>query len=764
MLYNIFFEMASIVYMVIIYVFLHIQYSAQSEANREFRRLALYVLLANILDVATAITISYSARVWHWANMGLNSVYFAMDAMMGYQFMRYVSSYVKSRRNAKDRRVLRGLHITYLGLIFLNLFTGVIFNFDAEGRYLHGPLYLLVYLMPFFYIFYSGCIMVQNRKVFKSKQKACIGAFISLGILGPLLQLLFFPDVLLSIFSMTLGILMILFSLETPDYQKLMQTMEELERAKVEAEEANHAKDEFLAHMSHEVRTPINAILGYNEMIARDTVMPEIVTYTENVQAAGRSLLSIMNNILDFSSITSGKLTLNEKPYDTFSLLNDAVTYGEYLAGQKDLIFHFSVAEELPQKLLGDPVRLMQILNNLISNAVKYTREGAVDVNISWSDATSEGGVLKVVVSDSGIGMKPEDVERIASGFERFDTRQTHNIAGAGVGIPIVTRLLDKMGSALEVKSTYGSGSVFSFQVNQKIVEAEPIGAWEERKILDMLPDSEEETEYYAPDARILAVDDNTMNLDLFKGILRDMEMQIDTALDGRQALEMLEKNTYHMVFLDHMMPVMDGVETLHEIQQRGLCPGVPVIVLTANAVEGVRESYLAEGFSDYLSKPVTGKVLEETIRRFLPEELLLERVHMDMEEVRDILSDEPPEKTYESIIETLSGFLETGTGLGYCGDSEEFYIEMLKTYLETDRYKDLQQYFMEEDWENYRIQVHALKSTSLTIGALQVSDEARRLEMAAKAGKYSYIKECHNLVMGKYRAVMADLRDVFAN
>lgn len=765
MLYNIYFETAAAAYMVIIYAFLHIQYTTQSEANRQFRRLTLYLLLADILDVITAITISYGDSVWRWANIGLNTVHFTTDALMGYQLLRYVASYVREDEKKVQWKFSRVWHGLYLCLLAVNLFTGIIFDFDAEGHYLHGPAYLLVYLMPFYYIACSVWILVRSRHLFLRKQRICIGAFLTIGTMGPILQLLFFQDVLLSIFSLTLGILMILFTLETPDYQKLMQTMDELERIKEEAEDANHAKDEFLAHMSHEIRTPINAILGYNEMIAREALMPEVLSYTDNVQAAGRSLLSSMSNILDFASITAGRLTLNEKPYETFSLLNDVVTYAEYLARQKDLMFHFSVAEQLPQRLVGDSARLLQILNNLISNAVKYTQQGAIDINIGWSDADTEYGMLDVIVSDSGIGMKQEDIERISRGFERFDSRKTQNIEGIGLGIAIVTRLLEKMGSALEIRSTYGSGSVFSFRVRQQVAEAEPIGAWEERKVLSRMPRMEDTTEYYAPEARILTVDDNTMNLDLFRGILKNMEMQIDTALDGKEALVLLEKNEYDMVFLDHMMPVMDGMETLHEIRRRGLCHGVPIIVLTANAVEGVRESYLAEGFTDYLSKPVSGKLLEEIVREYLPEELLLKRQHMNMEELRELLGEEPGREVDNNrLLEMLAEFLDTATGMAYCGDSEDFYVEMLKSYLENDRYESMQQYYAAEDWENYRIQVHALKSTSLTIGALHVSDEARRLEMAAKDGNYNYIRECHSLVMDKYRAVMADLRDVVPN
>ncbi|MCI8669310.1 MAG: response regulator [Lachnospiraceae bacterium] len=762
-IYNIDFELAAAAYMIILYIFLLIQYSAQSEINREFRKLTLYVLTANIMDVATAITISYAADIPVWANVLVNTLYFAAAALLASQFMRYVNSYVSSEGEENKRffRFNNFLIYIYLLFLFANMFFGYIFSFHGDGAYIHGKLYLIVYILPLYYILYSGGILLHNRSVFHFKQMVSIGIFIILALAGPVLQMVCFPDILLANFTVTLAILVILFSLETPDYYELIKTMVELKRTKEEAElarkealEANHAKTEFLANMSHEVRTPINAILGYNEMIMRETRESHTTAYAVNVQAAGRTLLSIINNILDFTNIDTGRLKLENGPYYLSSLFQDIITYAEYYAEKKNLELRLSIDENLPCRLSGDVVRLMQIFNNLISNAAKYTNEGFIEIIAGWKAESEDTGVMSVQIRDTGIGMKKEDIQKISESFSRFDNRKTRNIQGIGLGLSIVTRLLDLMDSRLIIESQYEKGSTFSFQIRQKIVEAAPIGKIGEQKEYDFLQQSKLEEKFTAPSAKILAVDDNIMNLDLLKGILKNTKLQIDTATNGAEALKMLEQEKYHLIFLDHMMPVMDGMETLKEIKRRGICNGVPVIALTANAIAGVKEVYLEAGFDDYLSKPIVGRLLEETVKRYLPPELVLEEENNGEQE---ILTEKRGELSF---LERLS-FLDTETGMSYCCEDEDFYREMLSAYLSTEKRQDIIDFYEKEDWDNYRILVHALKSASLSIGAKGLSEKARQLEMAAKEEDMDFIREHHGETMQNYETLLSSLSGV---
>lgn len=762
LVYNISFEAASAFFLVILFICMKLQYNTNSEINREFQKLTLLVLCADILDVTTAITISYAKAIPEFINLLLNTVYFAAVGFVGYQFMYYSRLCVdRTRTNSLMLRINRLLLGIYLVVLGVNLFNGCIFSMGHEGEYVHGILYLMVYIAPYYFIVCSAYVLLYHLGKFQAWQKVSIVLYLILAFIGPVLQLFFFPNVLLGLFSVALALIMILFTMETPDYQKLMKTISELretkeasEQAEKAAREADRAKTEFLANMSHEVRTPINVILGYNEMVMKETKESQTTEYAINVQAAGRTLLSIVNDILDFANIDSGKLKLEKSPYFVLSFLQDILTYAEYNAGKKNLELRYDIDKNLPRRLSGDLVRLMQIYNNLISNAVKYTKEGFVEICIRWEKLSDTSGIVETRVRDSGVGMKEEDIHRISESFSRFDLHQNRSVQGVGLGLTIVTRLLELMGSSLQIESEYGKGSAFSFRAEQEIVDAEPVGEIGRIGQKPLLPVAGED-EFTAPGARILTVDDNVMNLDVFCRILKDTQIQTDTAKNGAEALELLEKNSYHIVFLDHMMPVMDGVEAVKRIRERGLCPDTPVIVLTANAVAGEKQMYLDAGFDDYLSKPVVSRQLKELIRSRLPKGLVKEPVKGAAEE-----TPKADGKEGSRLLERLAPLLDTAVGLGYCCNDEDFYREMLASYLENQKYDDIMKCCQQEDWENYRILVHALKSTSLSIGAAGLSEQAKALETAAKESDFAYIKENNGKVMADYQSLLAGLEE----
>ena len=390
-----------------------------------------------------------------------------------------------------------------------------------------------------------------------------------------------------------------------------------------EARRASEAKSAFLANMSHEIRTPINAVLGMDEMILRESEEPEILSYAGDIQSAGNTLLSIINDILDFSKVEEGKMEILPSQYDLSSVINDLVNMIRPRAEKKGLFFTVKVDENTPHLLFGDEIRIRQCALNILTNAVKYTEEGSVEFSVSYEKAEDKTIFLRIRVKDTGIGMKEEDMERLFSPFERIEEERNRSVEGTGLGMSITKQLLNLMGSRLEVESVYGSGSDFSFAVEQEVVDQKGIGSFAGRFETEKEKESYREL-FHAPDARILMVDDTEMNLTVMHGLLKKTGIRIDDALSGREALALSGKNDYDVLFIDHMMPDMDGIETLRRIREKDRNSDVPAVALTANAISGAREMYLNAGFDDYLSKPIDGERLEKLLMDLLPKEKLL--------------------------------------------------------------------------------------------------------------------------------------------
>ncbi|MBR5381304.1 MAG: response regulator, partial [Oscillospiraceae bacterium] len=399
---------------------------------------------------------------------------------------------------------------------------------------------------------------------------------------------------------------------------------ETLRREKDVAARASQAKSAFLANMSHEIRTPINAILGMNEMILREATAPSVRRYAQQSSRAGEALLSIINDILDFSKIESGKIEIIEGSYRLSKLLRNVVAMIKPRADEKGLDFNLHIDENLPDVLLGDMMRIQQVIINILTNAVKYTPEG--EVNFSVLSEKKEGSrlMLGFVVNDTGIGIKEEDQKKLFRDFERLDAEKNRNIEGTGLGLAITRSLVELMGGELSLRSIYGEGSTFTVILPQTILEDSPVGDIAR----EMQGDAPEHSEYLpsftAPDARVLVVDDNEMNLLVVSSLLKATQIKLDTCQSGAECLERLRQERYDVVLLDHMMPEMDGVETLHFAQKIENARGVPFIVFTANVITGVRERFLKEGFVDYLPKPVEGEEIEKTLMKYIPEDKLI--------------------------------------------------------------------------------------------------------------------------------------------
>ena len=498
-----------------------------------------------------------------------------------------------------------------------------------------------------------------------------------------------------------------------------------LEHEKIIADFANQAKSDFLSNMSHEIRTPINAIIGMDEMILRETKEPDTLEYAYNLKNAATSLLELINDILDFSKIEAGKMEIIPVEYKFCSLLNDLINMIQKRAENKGLKLEIEAAENIPSVLFGDEIRIKQIITNLLTNAVKYTEKGTVTLRVNYMPIDQKNMYLCISVSDTGIGIKKEDIKKLYSAFERIEEERNRKIEGTGLGMNITNKLLTMMGAELVVDSIYGEGSNFSFQIVQQVINPEPIGDYKESYKNSVAQHFEYHESFTAPNAKILVVDDTVMNLTVIKGLLKQTKIQIDTATNGSECLEKVQKDKYDIIFIDHMMPEMDGIETLRAMKNLSgnLNKNTPIISLTANAMSGAREKYLAEGFQDYLTKPVDSVQLEKLIVKFLPNDKF-----SNAEEVEEI-----PEVVDNSVLpewlKKIDG-LNVKNGVEHCGD-EEGYLEVLDVYANSiaSNFEEIENYFVAEDWKNYTTKVHALKSSARVVGAKELSERAKRLE-----------------------------------
>ncbi len=522
------------------------------------------------------------------------------------------------------------------------------------------------------------------------------------------------------------------------------------------ARAASDAKSNFLANMSHEIRTPINAILGMNEMILRESKNSRILEYAQNIEGAGRTLVSLINDILDFSKIESGSMEIMESEYDLSSVVNDVVNMIQVKAREKNLDFIIHVDPDLPDALYGDGMRLRQIMVNILNNAVKYTQKGSVTLEVNGELCGRDQLKLVVAVADTGIGIREEDIGKLFNKFQRFDEGMNRAIEGSGLGLAITWNLLQIMKGEISARSVYGKGSTFTVMLPQRIVRKDAIGDFRRKYLRNVKEREIYHESFRAPEACILVVDDTPVNHLVIRELLKKTKIQIDTAMSGRECLEMVRRRGYDLIFLDFRMPEMDGIETLHILRGMEEHPNssTPVIALTANAVAGARERFLGEGFDEYMIKPVDGRKLEEMLLRFLPP------VKIQHGGAEDEEAEENAEA--EDWMKELSD-IDYRTGLKNCG-SADGYRSVLKIYYEGMHAKadEIERLYRSADWENYTIQVHALKSSSRVIGATELGEEAWTLEQAGNALDLDTIREKTEALLTHYRSYEKVLAGLF--
>ncbi len=509
------------------------------------------------------------------------------------------------------------------------------------------------------------------------------------------------------------------------------------------------AKSRFLANMSHEIRTPINTILGMDEMILREdpTDVPKgyflsVINYALDIKNATDTLLGLVNDVLDISKIESGKMHLVEQEYDMEDLLRGICSMIRGRANSKDLTFDVDVDETLPKRLFGDEGKIKQVVLNLLTNAVKYTDEGGFKLKVSLEAKNGDEYTLRYSVKDTGIGVKEEDLEKLFTAYERLDEEKNSGIQGTGLGLDISRQFAELMNGKLWCESVYGEGSEFIFVITQRVVDKKPIGEFKE--VTDDMIAGPYVPQFIAPDAEVLVVDDNPMNLNVIKGLLKSTKMFLTTASSGEECLEKLRYGNFDIVLLDHMMPGMDGVETCKHIRENN--PDLPVYALTANTAVG-EDFYIENGFNGYLSKPIDSKVLERTIMKHLPEEIMSKATEADA--VED-LTEIPEKLKWVYDIDTIN----VEEGIKNAGGVSA-YIFSLQLFLDTidGNIKVIQKAYDEGDYMLYTVKVHALKTSCRIIGDLNLSKKCEDLENAGNKDDISFIKEHTNEMLTEYRA-----------
>lgn len=634
--FNVWIEATMLPFLGVMAAFLFARYKTNVEINVRFRYLTLSTFLATLLEVVSTLLVDGWSHS-HYLNLAVRTVYYAAVYINTYHLMRYVQAYVRVESPKFDafNRILLGSSFLVLLLNLVPGMAGFFFTVPMDGGLIRGPyntLWRSVYV--FYFIAMAVWLQITHKEFYTGKSQYMVMNILgSVLIVSYIIQYMIVRTILVTYAVEAMVVIVTFFYYEAPAYRKMLTVEKELEESRVKAEQstritnaANRAKSDFLANTSHEIRTPMNAILGMNEMILKESRDPEIRQASMDIRKAGNHLLSIINNILDISKIESGKMELYNTDYHLWQLLKDAEEGNYEAIHDKGLQFILDVDKNLPEHLYGDEDHIRQVIMNLVDNAVKYTDEGSITLSVRGEVKPHARVKLIVAVRDTGIGIRRDDITKLFRSFERVNLNETQSIQGAGLGLTLVRYLLELMGGSIRAQSEYGKGSTFTFELTQQLAVEGFSGTIAEYEALKQNPaqsETDDSRPFTCPDAKLLIVDDTPVNLVVAKGMLAETFAQVTTAESGEECLELLKTNLYHIIFLDHKMPGLDGIQTLAQAKELdGPSRLSAYIALTANSGTGLREEYIAAGFNDYLPKPIKSEALRKILAKYLPENL----------------------------------------------------------------------------------------------------------------------------------------------
>ena len=534
------------------------------------------------------------------------------------------------------------------------------------------------------------------------------------------------------------------------DVTKIIEQNHLMKRLVLQTEDANRAKTNFVSNMSHEIRTPMNSIVGITEILLRSRHSPKEQEYLLNIQSSGRVLLTIINDVLDCSKMEAGKMQLFDEPYDTCSLFHDLRISMENRIGHSGLELIYDIDQDIPCKLKGDMGRIRQVIINLVNNAIKYTEKGSVRFSVRVRQKNTDKVMLYYEVADTGIGIREEDQKILFDAFQRVEMDRNRYVEGTGLGLTISQNLVNMMGGVIEVESEYGKGSKFYFTIEQTIIDPTPVSAVNYNGQKDNVTEKEAECLFIAPEAHILLVDDNELNLVVAKELLKPLRMQIDTAENGLQAVKMVRGSQYDLVLMDHMMPVMDGIEAAKAIRAlpEDKYQNLPIIALTANAMVDARKEFLNAGMNGFVAKPIDFTRICNQLKLWLPKDLVRD---VPKEEAKKLLTDDLSDREIQP--ENPQTEFSFGEGVKHCG-SKAALMKTIRIFYRTidSKANKIEQCLKEGLISDYVIEVHALKSSALLIGAVPLSEAAKELESYGKQGKTEVLEEKTPEVLAMYR------------
>lgn len=685
----------------------------KTKLHKSFSRILIVSMLHILLDGITIYTVNKLDTVDLWLNNTFHRLFIATMVTVFYLVYYYVAILVADNKSY-IQKIIKFAQLLFLILLVCIVVLPIKYIQTKNGNYSSGPVAYMAYAGVGSYIFLTVITLVQHWNTIYHKKKMAISIALAIEIIVSLYQA-FHPLSLVSGMGIMLINLAFYLTLENPDIFLAQQVKEE----KQKAEDANDAKSRFLSNMSHEIRTPMNAIVGMTEILLRTDLNKEQKEYLTNIKSSGNALVAIINDILDISKIEAGKMQFAESVYDFFQMLSDIRIVIQNQIGSKPIKLNFDIDKRIPQKLYGDGLRIRQILINLLNNAVKFTEAGAITLTIKIVECTNDAFRLFISSADTGQGIRQEDLNKLFGAFEQVDIKKNQGKEGTGLGLSISSQLIEMMGGKLSVKSEYGIGSEFFFTISQKLVTEETLH--EEQDNITV-------KNFIAPDARILIVDDNEMNRKVAVGLLAPLKMNIDTADNGKKAIEMAQNTKYDIIFMDHMMPVMDGIEATKHLRALDdtYFKEIPIIALTANAMTEAKILFEEAGMSDSLTKPIEMKQMCATLLKWLPFEKIKE-----VSDIHNIINES---KETESTISddefnNING-IDAREGIKNSG-SKELFVSLLGDFYKLIDVKSnkIEKCITDNLIKDYTIEVHALKNTARMIGAMELSKDFAHLE-----------------------------------